>query len=348
MTSQGPAAPRTPSRWRRRLEVALVALALGTVAALLVVYFRRGFVPGDAYTYLAAGERLNAGHQLYALSPGDRPVGLKPPYWTVPLLSPPLIGVLWRPLALLPLELGVYLWWAAMISSIVGVVLVTLRRRPIAGSMAVLALSIPITYEIGVGNVNGLLLAGLVCVWWLVARGREVAAGALLAILVAVKLMPAVFVVWLLVSRRWMALVGVALGGLACAIVSLAGAGFDAHLRYLAVIGQTMTGGTSDLSLAGLGRSLGLPQAVAATLPALGAIFGLVGLFVFRGRPAVGFVVAVVAMVSVSPVMNINTPTLLLAALAPAILPARVATGGEAGDQFASSGRAAEARPAAR
>jgi hypothetical protein len=46
--------------------------------------------------YLAAGERLNAGHQLYALMPGNRPVDIHPPFWTVPLLSPPPIAVLFR------------------------------------------------------------------------------------------------------------------------------------------------------------------------------------------------------------------------------------------------------------
>ena len=52
-------------------------------------------------TYLAAGERLNAGHNLYAFGAGDRPIILDPQYWTVPLLSPPPIAVLWRSLALL-------------------------------------------------------------------------------------------------------------------------------------------------------------------------------------------------------------------------------------------------------
>ena len=48
-----------------------------------------GFAParmyGDAWNYLGAGERLNAGHPLYALSLGDRPIDIVVPYWPVSL-----------------------------------------------------------------------------------------------------------------------------------------------------------------------------------------------------------------------------------------------------------------------
>ena len=48
---------------RGRATVAALAVVLGLLAAALVLYFQRGLVPGDAFTYLAAGERLNAGHR---------------------------------------------------------------------------------------------------------------------------------------------------------------------------------------------------------------------------------------------------------------------------------------------
>ena len=44
--------------------------------------------------------------------PGDRNVPLAPPYWSVPLLAPPPIAVLWRPLALLG-EPAMALWAGA-------------------------------------------------------------------------------------------------------------------------------------------------------------------------------------------------------------------------------------------
>src|SRR5688572_26142730 len=90
---------------------ASVALAVGTLLAIVALRFPFGLIPGDAFTYLAAGERLNAGHILYGLSPGDRPIHVEPPYWTVPLVTPPIIGVVWRPPAAFIGEPAIGVWW---------------------------------------------------------------------------------------------------------------------------------------------------------------------------------------------------------------------------------------------
>src|SRR5204862_6397130 len=144
----------------------------------------------DAFVYLGAGERLNAGHALYALSPGDRQVGIEPPFWTVPILSPPPIAVLFRPLAALPNELGVYLWWAADIAAVAATVFLMVRRRPILTGLAVIALSVPLIYEIGVGNMNGIVLLGLVLTWRATAEGDERTAGILSGAMAAFQLTP--------------------------------------------------------------------------------------------------------------------------------------------------------------
>src|SRR5438874_8322160 len=108
----------------RRRTALLVAWAL-FVAGVVLLFDRiiaaRGFEAFDAETYLAAGERLNAGHLLYALAPGDRPILANPAFYTYPLLSPPPIAVLWRPLAALPNGWGIGLWWLTCVASIVGV-----------------------------------------------------------------------------------------------------------------------------------------------------------------------------------------------------------------------------------
>src|SRR5205823_2822366 len=95
---------RMPARFVGPTRLICIVVPLAALFAVMAMWLRAGSQPGDAYTYLAAGQRLNAGHQLYALSPGDNPVQLNPPYWTVPLLSPPFMAVLWRPLALLPMD----------------------------------------------------------------------------------------------------------------------------------------------------------------------------------------------------------------------------------------------------
>ena len=305
----------------RILRLLVPALALGVVVTIQIVYFNRGFIPGDAFTYLAAGERLNDGHLLYALSPGDRPVDLKPPFWTVPLLSPPPIAVLFRPLALIPNDLGPYVWWAVCIASLVVTIVVMMRRRPILIGLAVLLLSIPIVYDIGVGNLNSLLIGGIVGTWYLLTRRRDTAAGVVIAGMTALKLTPVVLAWWLITQRRWTAVRAFVVGGLAIAAVSVLGAGLSTHLEYLGIVRQTSATGTSDLSLAGIARFVGVDPGVASLLPAVALVAGFVAIWLLRDRPGPAYSVAVVTMLLGSPVVNINWFTVLLAALAPVVWP---------------------------
>ncbi len=312
------------------LAVGLVALALGLLAVFLTVYFRRGLIPGDALVYLAAGERLNAGHPLYAISAGDRPIGIQPPHWTVPLLSPPFIAVMFRPLALLPPDSGAYLWWAAALAAIGAVLIAYLRANPILASVAIMVLVVPLTYEIGVGNVNAFLLLGSVLVWRWTGERREPWAGALTAFLVMLKVSPVVLAWWLITQQRWTAVrTGVAVG-LVLGVASLLGAGLEAHVRYLEITRDTATIGASDLSLAGIARWLGVSPTLAQLLPTAMLIGGMAGVLLLRARPGLAFALAVATMTLGSPVVNINSYALLLGCLAPAMWPKRVETPGPA------------------
>lgn len=306
---------------RRVLAVAMVTISAGLLGAVLAVYFTRGFIPGDAVVYLAGGERLNAGHPLYAISPGDRPLGIKPPYWTVPLLSPPLIAVLFRPLALLPPDAGAYVWWAASMAAIGWVLVEFWRRRPVLTSLAVLALVVPLTYEIGVGNVNAFLLLGAVLIWRWTISGRESPAGAVAALITLLKVSPVVLCWWLFTQAKWRAvLAGLAVGS-ALLLVSIVGAGLDAHIRFVEITRDTATIGVSELSLAGLAKAVGVPASIANLLPTAALATGLLGVLVLRSRPAWAYSLAVATMVVGSPVVNINSYALLLGCLAPAIWP---------------------------
>lgn len=307
----------------RVVRVATMSLAIGTLVVLLVLYFERGFVPGDAFTYLSAGERLNAGHSLYALSPGDRPVLMNPPYWTVPFLSPPFVAVAWRPLAALPAELGVYLWWTGAVACLAIVIGLLARRTPIRASLAVLVLAIPLTYEVGVGNVNAYLLAGAVATWLLARSGRRMPAGLLGAVMVATKLTPLPLLAWIVGVGDRRGLAGSLIGLAACAVVSLVGAGLLAHFEYLAVARATSTTGLSPFSPGGIVRALGFadPLPTLAPLLVMAAATGVSFLLAARRRPTMGYAAAVVSWTLGSPVVNVNTPILLLALLAPVAWP---------------------------
>src|SRR4051794_6641179 len=150
-----------------------------------------GFAParhfGDAWNYLAAGERLNAGHPLYALTAGDRPIQILPPYWTVPLLAPPPIAVIWRPLALLG-DPAMTLWATAglLTTLLVGGWLVA--RGGLTVAIVIAAMAAPLALQSLAGNANGFLFAALVLAW--LFRARPAVTGALIALTITVKLTP--------------------------------------------------------------------------------------------------------------------------------------------------------------
>lgn len=300
----------------RRLGLALGMFGLGLAAYLLVDSLVRNGVRGwDAITYLAAGERLNAGHRLYALSPGDRWIWIDPPYWTVPLLSPPAIAVLWRPLAALPHEWGIPLWWIASEGALIITVLALFRARPELVGPPVLLLSPAIAWELGVGNVNGFVVAGTVGVWLMARRDHDAAAGCVIAVMAALKVWPVVLLVWFITQARWRAVTAFLACGTACLIVGVLGAGLEDNLDYVAVARDVTPSATS---LAGMISALGFhfPWAGYAVLA-----FGCLEVAALRARPGVSFSVTVGTMVLGCPVLTIASYAVLLAAAAPLAWP---------------------------
>ena len=308
---------------RRFYSLVAFAVVLGLLACVQWVYFQRGLIPGDAFTYLAAGERLNAGHFLYALSPGDRPVDLNPPYWTVPLLSPPPIAVIFRACAAMPPDTGAYAWWALQLVALVTSLVMLGRRKPLLTAGAMLLLLIPTVYEIGVGNLNSMVLLGLILTWRWATRGPEPAAGVVAAILTVVKLTPAALGWWLIVTRNWRAVAAAIVTGVVAIGISVLGAGLDTHLEYLRILRDPGSMSPSALSLAGMATYIGVPAAVANFLPTAAIVVGLIVVFVLRNRPAWSFGATVLVMIYGSPAVSINWYVLLYALIAPLAWPLR-------------------------
>jgi Glycosyltransferase family 87 len=305
------------------LAIAFVLVASALLFEFMAAYFTRGFIPGDATVYLAGGERLNAGHALYSLSPGDREVGLKPPFWTVPLLSPPLIAVIFRPLAIFPPDFGAYVWWAGCLVAWAWILLTFVRRQPILTSLAVVVLVVPLTYEIGVGNVNVFLMLGAILAWKWTTEGRDERAGAITALSVLLKISPVVMAWWLFTQRRWRAVRAGLIAGVVFAAISILGAGLDAHFKFIEITRDTATLGQSELSLAGLAKAIGVAPGIANLLPTAMLLGGIVGVLLLRNRPNWAFALAVATMTLGSPVVNINSFSMLLACVTPWIWPIR-------------------------
>jgi hypothetical protein len=308
----------------RLAGLALAGLGLGVLAVLLwngigII----GFGPADALTYLAAGDRLNLGNPLYEVSPDDTYIlGSKPPYWTVPLLSPPFIAVIWRPLATLPFAPSIAIWWAGAMVAIGITLIALLRERPGAAGLAILILAIPLAFQIPTGNVNGYLLLAAVATWWFARKGRDVEAGIVVGIATALKLTPVLLLIWLVTQRRWGAVRAAIATLAACAVISLVGAGWDNHLAYLDVILDTNSIGTSVLSAAWVLREVGVSPDIARFAPIVVAVVGIAAMASLgRRHPGPAFVVAVGVMVFGSPVVNLDWLAMLIAVLAPLAWP---------------------------
>jgi hypothetical protein len=199
----------------------------------------------DALTYLAAGERLNGGHPLYAIGLGDRIVETAPPFYG-PLLSPPLIAVLFRPLALFGLSA---MWaWTVALGIVMGATAWHLARTPMAAAFVVL-LGAGVGMAAISGNVSTLFIPAYVAIWrW---RDRPIV-GALVGVMAVTKLLPLVFVGFLMAGRRWRALGWCAAGAGVALLLTVAGAGWDNTVAYLAVAREAVPQPTSLPWLTGL------------------------------------------------------------------------------------------------
>jgi glycosyl transferase family 87 len=314
---------RSAHRWLV-LGPAILLLAAGLVALFSYV----GSVPVDSYAYLAAGERLNDGHELYAVGEGDRPVAV-PPYQPIPLPYPPLIAVVWRPLASIPGELGLTIWWTASIAATIAAIVLLYERRPRLTVLAVAIMAVPLTVIMGVGNVDTFRLLMTIGAWLLVRRGMISAAAVLIGPLAVVKLTPAILGVWL-VARYPRSIVPLAVATAVAALVSVLGAGIAEHIRYLEVAGGIFGDGQWNLSLAGLARLAGLGDEGARIMQYVGTAVLVVVVALLAGpRPGLSFAIAVAATAFAAPAGGWHTFAILLACLAPVAWPIVPPTGAE-------------------
>lgn len=282
--------------------IAYASLGTFALVGILVAYQAYGFgwtrLDSDPWNYLAAGERLNAGHDLYALQPGDREISLRPPFWSVPLVAPPPIAVAWRPLALLG-EPAMVIWGLGCLLAACAAVIYLLKHGRWAG-LALVAM--PLTLTAISGNFSALLIPMLLVVW--AHRDRPMVAGTLIAIGTMVKLTPAVFIGWLILTRRWRAVAVTILVCLAIALIALIGAGPDSFADWIRSVPGSAP---SPLAIA---TQTGLPTVVIAVLLGLPVLVSV--------RSDVwGFRLAVVAAALATPALYFQAIGVLSAALVP-------------------------------
>ncbi|MEL4162689.1 glycosyltransferase 87 family protein [Corynebacterium bovis] len=297
-------APRTPGPARRTGDLPLslpvritgaVVLAVSTVVFILTMVVRPG---GPVYlldldVYRGGARLVLDGGDLYGT-----PVPVR--FGTLPFTYPPLAALLFIPLALLPEAVAGLATTAVTCLCLAVTVAVTvhalareagttLPRRDVAVvsvlALPVLVWSHPVLETFGFGQVNVVLMA-VVAVDLLLPR-TPWPRGALIGLAAAVKLTPAVFVLVLLLRRRWQAAAVAAGTGLgASALVwlvlpadstaywfgALGDPGRIGRLEYAAnqslrgVVARTVSGGDDVQSVVWVVASLGVAVLVVAAM----------------------------------------------------------------------------------
>jgi alpha-1,2-mannosyltransferase len=201
------AAPRdSRTRTLRQVRI-LAALVVVALAAHYWYGLRNGFF--DLKIYAAAMRWWNEGHPLYGFVQADDTQG------RLGYTYPPFAAVLMRPLAWLPIGVSVALYVVAALAALA--VCVWWLVRPVAdrqgwprwfafGIAFVLATGLePVRLTFDFGQINVFLWTLILFDLLVLAPRGSRFLGVGIGLAAAIKLTPAIFVVYLLVSRRWRA-----------------------------------------------------------------------------------------------------------------------------------------------
>jgi alpha-1,2-mannosyltransferase len=278
-----------------------VMLALSTVPAC------------DLAVYRAGGYALLHGISLYGPQFPDNLPFTYPPFAAWPLVV----------LAPLPPGLCRWLWSFATLAVLGWVIAVSFHRilpnRPwpralaVSGLIVAFAVTSPMTDHLGFGQINVFLMA-LCLADLLGARPRWLPQGVLIGLATVVKLVPGLFIVYLLVTRRFRAAAAAILAAVAATLLAAAVSPADSRLYFTDLLwhlGQRVglnnnaTVGNQSLQGALLrvlpGSSVGLLWAILAGVVLIAGMWG--ALRAYRGAGDVaGAAVTGLVSVMISPV----------------------------------------------
>jgi hypothetical protein len=290
MTTPRASMPTLSPRGRRQVGYVLVlASVVGVLLGLETLVFHLSSDPLiDIRRYWLAGARLNAGESLYGMTSADT---------AATYLYPPLLAILFRPLALLPFEVAAAAWEAVVLATLA----LTVRRMGPGrrGWIALGILALPIGWACSIGQVEPVLT-------WLLALGSPWA----VALAGHVKLLPWLAAVYWVARRDVRSLVRFAawVAGLGVAQLVLAP---QATIDFLRLTWLRATLDVNNVSL----------WVIHPLAWAVGALVALVAAVRFaRGRW--GWAAAVVLTVAANPRLLVYQLTSLLAALAGPVAPA--------------------------
>jgi alpha-1,2-mannosyltransferase len=203
------------STWRRRIAAmsgrtwGVVAIVVGVLVTAYHVLRGNRHAFADLAVYRNAVIWWADGHPLYTYAQPDATQGTLgftyPPF--AALLMTPLRWLAWPYLTQILYGVAAFALLAFIVRLLTSPVAAALGWQPWGLFAVVLPLSTllePVRETITFGQIN-LILTALVLADFLILRGRSRAFGALTGLATAIKLVPGIFIVYLLACRRWTA-----------------------------------------------------------------------------------------------------------------------------------------------
>jgi alpha-1,2-mannosyltransferase len=220
--------PSTPDRRRFLATCVYLVLIAGFVGLYIQSLAIRDPLHTDLVVYFDAAERLRAGDALYF----DRS---NPTMISMQYLYPPTLGIFFM---LFP-DLG-SAWWGWGILSVLAfglaiwiilreLRLLSLITRPIWRYVLLICILAfpPLFNHLVWGQLQLVLLGLLTGVWYCLRHRHDKAAGLLLGISIMLKLYPAIWLIPLIIQRRWLAATSAALVSAAVAVLSFSFVGWN-------------------------------------------------------------------------------------------------------------------------
>jgi hypothetical protein len=209
------------SKRARRAVYTLLFLEIGLVIGFAAIY-----KPFDLNIYLWGGRAVTHGLRLYHVEADNN--------W---FTYPPFAAALFTPLNAIPVVIVRLLWELGCIAALAWACVLTLRLagyRP--DRMVVLAMTAagfvlePMYHTLFLGQVNIFLMTLCLLDVWLVSRGRTAGIGVGFA--TAVKLVPGIFVLYFLLTKRWRAALVSSATFAACGLIGYLANPADSRLYW--------------------------------------------------------------------------------------------------------------------
>jgi len=285
--------------------VATLLFALPVVGTLMVAGDTLGY---DFLAYRAAAERILHGEPLYDL--GFQAAGGFGLFYYPPMFAPVIVPFGWVSEAV-----AVWSWIGLLLASFaVGVVILPVSRTVRWWIVLLAGVGLLFPYAVKLGQVGPILFLLFAIGWrWL---DDSVRVGTATALGTAVKLQPAILLLWATMTRRWLAIaVAAAVLAILAAVATLI-AGVDAWSDFARLLGQVADpiSTPKNATPGAIAYQAGVPAETSSVVQWVVTAFAL-GAVVVAGRWATAeasYLVAVIASQLISPVLWDHYAVLLL------------------------------------